>query len=65
MKFLMQKARTRRHPVHIAGADPAAIDPDLPAAQDPVDMAFRDPFQPAHQVVVDALADRIFVNRLP
>ena len=46
-------------------ADPPAVDPDLAAAQDTVNMAFRDPFQPSHQVIVDALADRILVNRLP
>ena len=41
----------------VVGLDPAAVDPDLAAAQHPVDVALRHPLQAAQEEVVDALGD--------
>jgi len=49
----------------VVGADPAAVDPHFPAAQDPVDVALGNAFQQLSQVVVDALTSRIFTHFMP
>ena len=61
----------RRHPQPVAGVKPclgprpAAIEPDLAAAQDAIDVALGNPLQNLEQVVVDALAFTILPHREP
>ena len=45
--------------------DPAFIDPDLAAPEDPVDVAFGHPFQNLDEVIVDALAGAIVAHCKP
>ena len=45
--------------------DPPLVDPNLPAAQDPVDVTLRNALQDLREVVVDALAGRILADREP
>jgi hypothetical protein len=53
----------RGHPHPVPGTqpvirlDPAAVDPDLAAAQHPVHVALWHAFEPAQQEIVDALRD--------
>ena len=39
----------------VLGPHTPAVHPNFPAPQDPVDMAFRDAFEEARQIIVDAL----------
>jgi hypothetical protein len=47
------------------GTRAAAIEPNLPAAQDPIDVALGHPLQNLEEVVVDALAGTIVPDGVP
>jgi hypothetical protein len=49
----------------VFGLDPAAVDPHLAAAQDPIDVALRYPFEDAQQEVIYALPDPFFAYFKP
>ncbi|MNC89611.1 hypothetical protein D3C83_55740 [compost metagenome] len=49
----------------VIGTDAAAVDAHFTAAQDAIDMTFRDPFQPFGQVVVHTLASRFRLHFMP
>jgi hypothetical protein len=58
----------RRNPDSVPGIEPViglralAVHADLPRPKQSIDEAFRDPFQPSCQEVVDALAVAVFGN---
>ena len=61
----------RGHPHDVTGGEPrfrphpALVDPYLAAAQDPVDVAFRDAFKQSDQKVVDPLPGGLLANGEP
>ena len=58
-----------RQPHHVTqlqpgvGADATPVDTHLPAADDAVDVGLGNPFEDAHQEVVEALAGTVFIHR--